>query len=179
MKSTTDKWLSRITKYFCPPHPQGIDIKIKLKLKVYVKADPTDASLHPFAGYFLPYPDTTPPYEGLVSTITDEAPVMNWIYIDRSTYEVKYGVRADAQPNLTGPFDCTRQDRRLTLDRWEGFCAVKCYEGEEAGMWKLYFDVDDDGLEKKLGRKARVLEVELVRWEKRVRRGRPLGDMRS
>lgn len=46
-------------------------------------------------------------------------------------------------------------------------------------MWKLYFDVDDDGLEKKLGRKARVLEVELVRWEKRVRRGRPLGDMRS
>jgi hypothetical protein len=104
---------------------------------------------------------------------------MNWIYIDRSTYEVKYGVRADAQPNLTGPFDCTRQDQRLTFDRWEGFCAVKCYEGEEAGMWKLYFDVDDDGLEKKLGRKARVLEVELVRWEKRVRRQRPLGNMRS
>jgi hypothetical protein len=62
-------------------------------LKLYIKTDPTDESLHPFAGYFLPYPDTTPPYEGLVSTITDEAPVMNWIYVDKETYEVKYGVR--------------------------------------------------------------------------------------
>jgi hypothetical protein len=146
--------------------------------QVYIKTDPTDDTLHPFAGYFLPYPDTTPPYEGLVSTITDEAPIMNWIFVDRSTYEVCYGVRADAQPNMTGPFDCTRQDRRLTFDKWEGFCAVKCYEGEEVGMWKLYFDVDDDGLVGKLGRRARVLEVELCRWEKRVMRGKPLGDMK-
>ena len=58
-------------------------------------------------------------YEGLVSTITDEAPIMNWIYVDRETNELKYGVRVDAQPNLTGPFDCTRQDRRLTFENWE------------------------------------------------------------
>lgn len=45
---------------------------------------------------------------------------MNWVYIDKVTYEVKYGVRADAQLNLAGPFDCTRQDRRLTFDGWEG-----------------------------------------------------------
>ena len=103
---------------------------------------------------------------------------MNWIYIDQNTYEVKYGVRADAQPNLTGPFDCTRQDRRLTFDKGEGFVAVKVEEGEEAGMWRVYFDVDDDMLRGKLGNGRKVLEVELCRWEKRVRRGRPLGDMR-
>jgi hypothetical protein len=143
---------------------------------LYIKTDKSDDSLHPFAGYFLPYPDTT--YEGLVSTITDEAPIMNWIYIDQNTYEVKYGVRVDAQPNLTGPFDCTRQDRRLTFDKWEGFVAVKVEEGEEAGMWMVYFDVDDDMLRGKLGNGRKVLEVELCRWEKRVRRGRPLGDMR-
>jgi hypothetical protein len=143
---------------------------------LYIKTDKSDDSLHPFAGYFLPYPDTT--YEGLVSTITDEAPIMNWIYIDQNTYEVKYGVRADAQPNLTGPFDCTRQDRRLTFDKGEGFVAVKVEEGEEAGMWRVYFDVDDDMLRGKLGNGRKVLEVELCRWEKRVRRGRPLGDMR-
>jgi hypothetical protein len=103
---------------------------------LYIKTDKSDDSLHPFAGYFLPYPDTT--YEGLVSTITDEAPIMNWIYIDQNTYEVKYGVRVDAQPNLTGPFDCTRQDRRLTFDKWEGFVAVKVEEGEEAGSgWSI------------------------------------------
>jgi hypothetical protein len=44
---------------------------------------------------------------------------MNWIYVDRETNELKYGVRVDAQPNLTGPFDCTRQDRRLTFENWE------------------------------------------------------------
>lgn len=144
--------------------------------KIYIKTDLDDETLHPFAGYFLPYPDTK--YEGLVSTITDEAPIMNWIYIDKETYEVKYGVRVDAQPNLTGPFDCTRQDRRLTFDKWEGFVAVRVKEGEEEGMWKLYFDVDDDGLVGKLGKRATVLEVELCRWEKRVRKGKPLGEMR-
>jgi len=106
-------------------------------------------------------PDTK--YEGLVTTITDIAPIMNWVYIDKDTYEVKYGVRADAQPNLTGPFDCTRQDRRLTFDGWEGFCVV-----EEAPMhWALYFDKDDDGLHSKLKPGTRVLEIELVRREKR------------
>jgi hypothetical protein len=76
---------------------------------------------------------------------------MNWIYIDKDTYELKYGVRVDAQPNLTGPFDCMRQDRRLTFEKWEGFVAVKIEEGDNTGMWALYFDRDDDGLKGKLG----------------------------
>lgn len=136
----------------------------------------TDPSLHPFAGYYLPYPDAN--YEGLVSTITDVAPIMNWIYVDKETYEVKYGVRFDAQPNITGPFDCTRQDRRLTLEGWEGFCAVKEIEGEGAGMWALYYDRDEDRLIGKLGKDREIVEIELSRQEKRVRRGKPLGDMR-
>jgi hypothetical protein len=145
--------------------------------QLYIKCDTNDASLHPFAGYFLPYPDST--YEGIVSTITDVAPVMNWIYVDRESYEVKYGVRVDAQPNITGPFDCTRQDRRLTLEQWEGFMAVREDAGEDIGMWALYYDRDDDGLKGKLGAGKTILEVELCRWEKRVRKGAPLGDMRN
>jgi hypothetical protein len=119
---------------------------------------------HTYAGYYLPYPETK--YEGLVTTITDVAPIMNWVYIDRDTHEAKYGVRADAQPNLTGPFDCTRQDRRLTFDDWEGWCAVEEYEGH----WCLYFDVDDDGLKSKVAPGIRVLEVELSRKEKRFKK---------
>ncbi|KAB2580580.1 hypothetical protein DBV05_g754 [Lasiodiplodia theobromae] len=117
---------------------------------------------HPFAGYFLQYPDAE--FEGLVSTITDVAPILNWIYVDRDTGEVKYGVRADAQPNVTGPFDCTRLDRRLTLDGWEGFVAVEEYPA----VWALYFDLDDDGLRGKIPFGTRVLEVELQRREKKV-----------
>ncbi|KAJ8115188.1 hypothetical protein OPT61_g3110 [Boeremia exigua] len=119
---------------------------------------------HTYAGYYLPYPDTS--YEGMVTTITDVAPIMNWVYIDRETHEVKYGVRADAQPNLTGPFDCTRQDRRLTFDGWEGWCAVEEYEG----YWCLYFDVNDDGLRTKVESGTRVLEIELYRKEKRFKK---------
>ncbi|KAF2812342.1 uncharacterized protein BDZ99DRAFT_412978 [Mytilinidion resinicola] len=115
---------------------------------------------HHVAGYFLPYPDSK--YEGLVTTI-DKTPMLNWIYVDKETHEVKYGVRVDAQPNLTGPFNCTRQDRRLNFDSWEGWCAVEEYPS----IWALYFDQDDDGLRSKLPMGTRVLEIELMRKEKR------------
>lgn len=116
---------------------------------------------HAFAGYYLPYPDTR--FEGLVSTISESSRALNWIYVDKDTYEVKYGLRVDAQPNITGPFDCTRQDRRMTLEGWEGFVVVE----EEPGVWALYFDRDDDGLSSKVTKGTRVLEVELWRKEKR------------
>jgi hypothetical protein len=119
---------------------------------------------HPYAGYYLPYPDSK--HEGLVTTITDVAPIMNWIYIDKESHEVKYGVRLDAQPNLTGPFNCTRQDRRMTFDGWEGWCAVE----EAPGLWALYFDVTDDGLKTKVAPGTRVLEIELNRKEKRFQK---------
>ncbi|KAI0401301.1 hypothetical protein F4802DRAFT_609474 [Xylaria palmicola] len=122
---------------------------------------------YPFSGYFLPYPDAT--YEGLVSTISDDPPMLNWIYVDRNTYEVKYGLRTDAQEHITGPFDCTRQDRRMTLEGWEGFVAVEDYPG----TWSLYFDHDDDGLATKVPMGTRVLEVELTRREKKERKPEP------
>ncbi|KAI5861119.1 hypothetical protein GGS23DRAFT_153341 [Durotheca rogersii] len=117
---------------------------------------------HPFAGYFLPYPDTK--HSGLVSTICEEPPIMNWIYVDRSTYELKFGTRPQAQANWPGPFDCTRQDHRLTFNGWEGFFVVR-----EGDFWALYFDVDQDGLKAKVGDARPVLEVELLRVEMRVK----------
>ncbi len=101
-----------------------------------------------------------------MSTITDVAPVMNWVFVARDTYEVKFGVRAAAEENFTGPFDCTRQDRRLTFAGWEGFVAVRERDG---GFWELYFDRDDDCLRgKKLPAGAVTVEVELLRREIRT-----------
>lgn len=90
--------------------------------------------------------------------------MLNWIYVDKDTYEVKYGIRAQAQPNIHGPFDCTRQDRRVILEGWEGFVGVE----EEEGLWALYFDRDDNGLKGKVKPGTRVLEIELTRKEKRI-----------
>lgn len=89
--------------------------------------------------------------------------VRNWIYIDRQTYEVKFGTRDGAEPNFKAPFDCTRQDRRLTLGGWEGFCAV-----QEGNFWALYFDVENDRLQSKVPEDTPLLEVELQRIEMRV-----------
>ncbi|KAF5667863.1 hypothetical protein FHETE_5549 [Fusarium heterosporum] len=113
-----------------------------------------------FSGYFLPFPDSE--YEGLVTSINDEN-FLNWVYVDKNTHEVKYGVRADTEGHITGPFDCTKQDRRMTCEGWEGFCAVE----ELPGVWALYYDRDDDGLRSKVAMGTRVLEIELTRREKK------------
>lgn len=127
-----------------------------------------DTSSHPFAGYFLPFPDQNwgRQGEGLVSTITDDPPQLNWIYVDRDTYELKYGNRIESEPHLVGPWDCTRIDKRITLEGWEGFMAVR----EDHGIWSVYFDQDDNGLEGKVAQK-KILEIEMTRNERRKGRG--------
>ena len=128
----------------------------------------TEPAPHLFTGYFLPYPDRDwgrRRGEGLVSTISDDPPQLNWIYVDLATHEVKYGLRAGSEDQLVGPWNWTRIDKRITLEGWEGFMAVE----EAKGCWALYFDRDDDGLRGK-GVKAGILEIELTRRERRVER---------
>ena len=115
---------------------------------------------HPFTGYFLPYPERG--FDGVVTTI-DKENMLNWIYVDAGTQEVKYGVRKVADAHLTGPMALQSQadgERRILFQGWEGFVVVE----EEEGLWALYFDKSDDGLKGKLqDRNLKVTEVELVR----------------
>jgi len=90
--------------------------------------------------------------------------------VDKDTYEVKYGLRVETEGHLVGPWNVTPIDRRLTFDGWEGFTVVE--EGE--GVWALYFDVDDDGLEEKIPADQRIMEVELTRKELRMAKGDPI-----
>jgi hypothetical protein len=123
---------------------------------------------HPFAGYFLPYPDHDwgRQGEGMVSTISNDPPQLNWIYVDRDTCEVKYGNRAESEDHIIGPWDVTKMDRRVMLTGWEGFTAVRYGPGE----WALYFDVDDNGLQGVVPDDMTRVEIELVRRERRQER---------
>jgi hypothetical protein len=119
------------------------------------------SSNHPFTGFYLAYPDDNRPFtRGLVSTISVDPPILNWIYIDKDTYELKYANRSGSMPHHVGSYDWTSEDdgSSITFDDFEGFLAVE----EDNGGWAVYFDLNDDGLKsKKKGKKT--VEISLVR----------------
>ena len=127
---------------------------------------------HLFAGYFFQHPEHKwgRKGEGLVSTIRDDPPFLNWIYVDKDTYRVKYGNRQESEGHFLGPFNCTPIEKRLTFNEWEGFVVVE-EPGDSDGegtQWALYFDVEDDLVREKIPPNRRVLEVELIRKEMRI-----------
>lgn len=136
--------------------------KVWVEPKSQITRLPEDVSHHPFTGFYLAYPDNDRPYtRGLVSTISVDPPVLNWIYIDKDTLEAKYATRTGSIEHHVGSYDWTNEDSNdsyITLDEWEGFAAIE----ESPGQWALYFDINDDGLKaQKKGRK--MVEVSLQR----------------
>jgi hypothetical protein len=138
------------------------DDKLWLEAKDLTTGLPLDSHHHPFTGFYIAYPDDARGHtRGLVSTISVDPPMLNWIYVDKHSGEVRYANRSGSIEHHVGDFDWTtdsNEDSRVTLDGWEGFLAVE--ESEE--QWSLYFDWDDDGLRgKRRGRT--VVEVQLQR----------------
>jgi hypothetical protein len=129
--------------------------------------------LHAFAGFFIQYPDDdrVPPERGMVSTISDDPPMLNWLYIDRNTYAVTHGNRTASIEHIVGVWDWTEDEKFITLDEWEGFAVVdesatpgyKDTPWAKDGLrWALYFDMDDNGLKGRRG-KRKMFEVALER----------------
>ena len=101
-----------------------------------------------------------PPFRGLVSTISSTPrPSLNWIYIDKYSFELRYGSRAQANGHILGPWDWTDDEVGLTMEGWEGFVAVE----EEKGVWAVHYDRDDDRLEGRVRKGTRVLQCSLER----------------
>ncbi|KAF2644514.1 hypothetical protein P280DRAFT_465835 [Massarina eburnea CBS 473.64] len=120
--------------------------------------DDIDPPLHSFAGFYIQYPDEarSPPERGLVTTISDDPPVLNWIYCDTQTYELKYGNRTQSISQKVGEWDWSDDESQLLFDGWEGFVAIDEWDGadedpttpwgKEGLRWAVYFDVEDNGL---------------------------------
>lgn len=144
------------------------DDKLWIEPKSTITNLPEGKTRHPFTGFYVAYPDDERGYtRGLVSTISVDPPMLNWIYVDRDTYEVKYSNRSGSIAHHVGSFDWTtesEEDSCITLDDFEGFVAVEEKAGKDgkAGAWAVYFDMDDDGFQRKrMGRK--VAELSLIR----------------
>jgi len=118
----------------------------------------TTPELHAFAGFYIQYPDENrfPPERGLVSTITEDPPMLNWIYCDKETYELRYNNRTGSMEHHVGVWDWSEDETRLTFEGWEGFVAIDEWDGEDEDFttpwgkeglrWAVYFDKDDNGL---------------------------------
>lgn len=97
--------------------------------------------------------------------------MLNWIYVDKETLELKYGNRTQSREHLVGPWDWTKDGEDgddegeaggdgLVFEGWEGFVLVE----EEEGVWGVRFDRRDDGLKGVVGVKGkRLLRVSLER----------------
>ncbi|KAH7120874.1 hypothetical protein B0J11DRAFT_51167 [Dendryphion nanum] len=144
--------------------------------------DDIDPPLHAFAGFYIMYPDEDrfPEERGLVSTIADDPPVLNWLYVDNDTSALTYGNRTTSISHMVGPWDWTEDEMSVTLDGFEGFIVVDESDGmtdaeweatpwgDEGLRWAIYFDKEDNGLAgmamKKKGKaQKKNFEIELGR----------------
>ncbi|KAJ5103014.1 hypothetical protein N7532_003543 [Penicillium argentinense] len=140
--------------------------------KVYITKHPS-SGLTLFNGGFFKHPDFPPDNtSGFVTVSCENPPVLRWFYVDANTHEVRWGGRQESQGNLCGPFDWTKDEAQVLLEGWEGWLAVRV-PGDETriqrdlgvddaqGIWRLYFDQNDDGAD--LPVDAEALEICLKR----------------
>lgn len=129
--------------------------KLTISEQVYLDDPNPTKRLHPAftsLAFYIEYPelDETKHLDrglGLPTYVQANPPLLNWIYADKDTYELKYGNRTQSVEHLVGPWDWTEDEKTILLDGKNAFVAVE----EEEGEWALYFDRDGDDL-------ARVLE---------------------
>ena len=100
---------------------------------------------HPFEGFYIEYPDPERPRPlplGLVSTISKNPPMLNWIYVDKNTREVKYGNRTQSRAHIVGSWGWDAGEEGgaggLTLEGDEGAVAVEADDG-----WEIRWEDED------------------------------------
>ena len=100
---------------------------------------------HPFEGFYIEYPDPERPRPlplGLVSTISKDPPMLNWIYVDKITREVKYGNRTQSRAHIVGSWGWDAGEEGgaggLTLEGGEGAVAVEADDG-----WEIRWEDED------------------------------------
>ncbi|KAK4233658.1 hypothetical protein C8A03DRAFT_19299 [Achaetomium macrosporum] len=94
---------------------------------------------HKFTGYYFTYPSEAK-HLGLVSTIADDPPMLNWIFVDKDTNMVRHGGRQDTLGGHTiGPWYWSDDEQWLTLEGDESrFVAVQT----ENKKWAIAWDRD-------------------------------------
>ncbi|KAJ9296723.1 hypothetical protein DTO271G3_4922 [Paecilomyces variotii] len=134
--------------------------------KMYITKKPS-ADMTPFNGGFYTHPSFPPDNTaGFVTVSGETPPTLRWVFLDAETHAMRYGSRQDSEGHICGPFDWTDDEARVTLEGWEGWLAVQLPEDQhESGIWRLYFDRDDNGAELPAGSRGLEITVNRVQAE--------------
>ncbi|GAB1318605.1 hypothetical protein MFIFM68171_08815 [Madurella fahalii] len=91
---------------------------------------------HKFTGYYFTYPSEAQ-HRGLVSTISDDPPMLNWIFVDKDNGMVRHGGRQDTLGGHTiGPWYWSDDEQWLTLEGDASrFAAVQMENKKWAVVW--------------------------------------------
>lgn len=115
------------------------------KLYVVSQRSISDNS-HLFEGFYIEYPDPERPRPlplGLVSTISKDPPMLNWIYVDKNTREVKFGNRTQSRAHIVGSWGWDAGEEGgaggLTLEGRERAVAV-----EVDDEWEVRWEDEDE-----------------------------------
>ncbi|KAL4795715.1 VPS28 protein-domain-containing protein [Aspergillus venezuelensis] len=125
---------------------------------------------HAGSAFYINYPEPDHMKDlkrglGLVSTIQDDPPMLNWLYADTETHEVKYGNRTQSCEHAPAPWDWTEEERTIILEKNRGFYAVR----EKDGWWAIYLDRDGDELQRVLRkRKMRRAVTVYIRLKRKL-----------
>jgi len=118
-------------------------------------------SAHTVEAFYIAYPDESQKRgDGLVTTVSDNPPMLNWIYVDTRTLELRCGNRTQSVEHIVGHWDWDQEDEvGVTLEGEELFSAVE----QQDGSWALYFDRNGDGLQGYVDPNSKVIEISLDR----------------
>ncbi|KAK2739356.1 hypothetical protein CKAH01_07306 [Colletotrichum kahawae] len=120
-------------------HPHTSKLTCSLSLhQLWINHSMAPAPGHKFSGYYFNYPSEEN-HRGLVSTISEDPPMLNWIYVDADTRAFRHGGRKDTIGHVIGPWGWTEDERHLSL-RGSGMGFVAALEDD--GRWAVYWDPD-------------------------------------
>ncbi|KAB8216190.1 hypothetical protein BDV33DRAFT_233666 [Aspergillus novoparasiticus] len=128
----------------------GSDKKLTPHLKLYITKHPTP-SMTAFNGHFFELPDLAQGnLNGLVAISGETPPTLRWVYLDKDTYEMRWGGKQDREGHIGGPFDLTRDGDYIALNDTQRWLALRLEDTEQdgaesgAGVWRLCCDWEEN-----------------------------------
>jgi hypothetical protein len=129
---------------------------------------PVEAQKPCSAGYvvqafYIEYPDNErdPIPLGLVSQVADNPPLMNWIYVDKHTMELRYGNKTASIAHHVGPWDWTEDKEGIIFDKEDALFMAVLHPAKK--KWQLYYDIDGDDLQHYVPQGRQKLQIMLRR----------------